>query len=256
MCSLTGGIGMSVATRTHIGRVRKNNEDSLLLERPYLFAIADGMGGYNAGEIASKLALDKLKAEKDDLYGKAGFALVSKLYQVMRDINNEVYDKARTGSSFEGMGTTLSGIYFTGAGKGYVFNVGDSRVYLLRNHKLEQITRDHSLVAEMVEHGKLTREEAFNHPQKNMLTRGIGVEEDVNGDVFVVDVYEDDIILLCSDGLTDMLHDKEIEERLLVSDTEDAADALLSAALEKGGRDNISFIILKLDWKEVEHDGR
>ncbi|MBR1591147.1 MAG: SpoIIE family protein phosphatase, partial [Acidaminococcaceae bacterium] len=99
-------------------------------------------------------------------------------------------------------------------------------------------------------------EEAFDHPQKNMLTRGIGVDEDVNGDVFVIDVYSDDIILLCSDGLTDMLHDKEIEERLMLSDTEAAADALLSAALEKGGRDNISFIILKLDWKEVEHDGR
>ncbi|MBQ8919863.1 MAG: Stp1/IreP family PP2C-type Ser/Thr phosphatase [Acidaminococcaceae bacterium] len=247
---------MSVAARTHIGRVRKNNEDSLLLERPYLFAIADGMGGYNAGEIASRLALDKLKAEKADLFGKTGFALVSKLYQVMRDINNEVYEKARPGSSFEGMGTTLSGIYFTGSGKGYVFNVGDSRVYLLRQNKLQQITRDHSLVAEMVEHGELTREEAFDHPQKNMLTRGIGVDEDVNGDVFVIDVYSDDIILLCSDGLTDMLHDKEIEERLMLSDTEAAADALLSAALEKGGRDNISFIILKLDWKEVEHDGR
>ena len=247
---------MSVAARTHKGRVRSNNEDSLLLERPYLFAIADGMGGYNAGEVASRLALDKLKSEKEDLFGKTGFALVSKLYQVMRDINNEVYEKARSAPSFEGMGTTLSGIYFTGAGKGYVFNVGDSRVYLLRQDKLQQITRDHSLVAEMVEHGELTREEAFDHPQKNMLTRGIGVDENVNGDVFVVEVYPDDILLLCSDGLTDMLHDTEIAERLVISDTEAAADALLSAALEKGGRDNISFIILKLDWKEVEHDGR
>ena len=247
---------MSVAARTHKGRVRSNNEDSLLLERPHLFAIADGMGGYNAGEVASRLALDKLKSEKEDLFGKTGFALVSKLYQVMRDINNEVYEKARSAPSFEGMGTTLSGIYFTGAGKGYVFNVGDSRVYLLRQDKLQQITRDHSLVAEMVEHGELTREEAFDHPQKNMLTRGIGVDENVNGDVFVVEVYPDDILLLCSDGLTDMLHDTEIAERLVISDTEAAADALLSAALEKGGRDNISFIILKLDWKEVEHDGR
>ena len=189
---------MSVAARTHKGRVRINNEDSLLLERPFLFAIADGMGGYNAGEVASKLALEKLKAEKDDLYGKNGFALVSKLYQIMRDVNVEVYN---------------------GKGKGYVFNVGDSRVYLLRQGQLKQITRDHSLVAEMVENGELTQEEAFNHPQKNMLTRGIGVNKNVDGDVFVVDIYTDDTILLCSDGLTDMLHDNEIAEYLQKEDT-------------------------------------
>ena len=115
---------------------------------------------------------------------------------------------------------------------------------------------DHSLVAEMVENGELTQEEAFNHPQKNMLTRGIGVNKNVNGDVFVIDIYTDDIILLCSDGLTDMLHDKEITGYLQMEDTEASADALLSASLEKGGKDNISFIILKLDRKEVEHDGR
>ena len=247
---------MSVATRTHRGRVRKNNEDSLLLERPYLFDIADGMGGYNAGEVASKLALEKLKSEKEDLYGKNGFALVSKLYQIMRDINGEVYEKAKSAFALEGMGTTLSGIYFNGKGKGYVFNVGDSRVYLLRQNQLKQITRDHSLVAEMVENGEITQEEAFNHPQKNMLTRGIGVNKNVNGDVFVIDIYTDDIILLCSDGLTDMLHDREIAEYLQIQDTQASADALLSASLEKGGRDNISFIILKLDRKEVEHDGR
>ena len=96
----------------------------------------------------------------------------------------------------------------------------------------------------------------FNHPQKNMLTRGIGVNKNVNGDVFVIDIYTDDIILLCSDGLTDMLHDKEITGYLQMEDTEASADALLSASLEKGGKDNISFIILKLDRKEVEHDGR
>ena len=247
---------MSVATRTHKGRIRSSNEDSLLLERPYLFAIADGMGGYNAGEVASRLALEKLKAEKEDFYGKSGFTLVSKLYQVMRDINAEVYEKARSDASLEGMGTTLCGIYFTGTGKGYVFNVGDSRVYLLRKDQLKQITRDHSLVAEMVENGEISQEEAFNHPRKNMLTRGIGVDEKVNGDVFVIDVYTDDIILLCSDGLTDMLHDDEIRERLQTEDSEEAADSLLSRSLENGGRDNISFIILKLDRKEVEHNGR
>lgn len=247
---------MSVASRTHRGRIRNNNEDSLLLERPSLFAIADGMGGYNAGEVASRLALEKLKEEKEDLYGRNGFGLVSKLYQIIRDINEEVYGKARSDSCYDGMGTTLCGIYFNGQGKGYVFNVGDSRVYLFRGKQMKQITRDHSLVAEMVEMGELTREEAFNHPQKNMLTRGIGVDENVNGDVFVIEVRTDDIILLCSDGLTDMLHDSEIRERLKADDLESAADSLLSRSLENGGRDNISFIILKLDRKEVEHDGR
>ena len=220
----------------------------MLLERPFLFAIADGMGGYNAGEVASKLALEKLKAEKDDLYGKNGFALVSKLYQIMRDVNVEVYKKAQSEYTLEGMGTTLSGIYFNGKGKGYVFNVGDSRVYLLRQGQLKQITRDHSLVAEMVENGELTQEEAFNHPQKNIITKCLGTEETVESDTYRTGEVPEKL-LLCSDGLSNALTEQFIFD--VIQDTarsaEEKVGLLIDAANKAGGPDNITVILVQND---------
>lgn len=247
---------MSVVIRTHTGKIRENNEDSLLLVSPYLFAIADGMGGYNAGEIASNLALDKLKAGAEALRDKIGTGLEKALRQTMQEINRAVYEKARQDKDCEGMGTTLTGICFSGNGTGYVFNVGDSRLYLQRDGKLKQITRDHSVVEEMVERGEITPEEAFDHPRKNMLTRGIGIDAVVEGDVFAVDILYGDRFLLCSDGLSDMLRDAEMEEILRREDTEAAADALLQGALDRGGKDNISLILIKPERKDVKQDGR
>lgn len=247
---------MSVVIRTHTGKIRENNEDSLLLISPYLFAIADGMGGYNAGEVASNLALEKLKAGAEQLRGQTGGELEDSLRRTMQEINRVVYEKAKQDRNCEGMGTTLTGICFPGNGTGYVFNVGDSRLYLQRGEKLRQITRDHSLVEEMVERGEITPEEAFDHPKKNMLTRGIGIDTTVEGDVFPIDILYGDLFLLCSDGLSDMLRDTEIEMILRQKDPEEAADALLQGALDRGGKDNISLILIKPEREDVKQDDR
>ena len=180
---------MSVVVRTHTGKVRENNEDSLLLLHPKLFAIADGMGGYNAGEVASVLSLYSLRDASPELEDTAPEQLVPTLRRLVRRVNRVIYEKAASVAEFNGMGTTLTGIYLDGAGKGYVFHVGDSRLYLLRDGQLRQLTRDHSLVGELLGQGKITAEEAFDHPQKNMLTRAIGVNPDVDVDVFETTVY-------------------------------------------------------------------
>lgn len=249
---------MNVAsvTRTHVGKVRENNEDSMLLDAPHLFAIADGMGGYNAGEIASQLALEQLEKATDTLHGTPLPQLETALHSVVKQINRVVYEKAQSEEKYEGMGTTLTGVYFSSANKAYVFNIGDSRLYLLRNGELKQVTRDHSLVAEMVEKGEITAEESFSHPKKNILTRGIGVNAEAEADIFVLDTKIDDIFLLCSDGLTDMLHDRDIGAILQQEELSVAADRLLKDALDRGGKDNITFILLKMGRKEVEHHGR
>ncbi|MGI6262391.1 MAG: Stp1/IreP family PP2C-type Ser/Thr phosphatase [Succiniclasticum sp.] len=241
---------MSVVVRTHTGKVRENNEDSLLLLHPKLFAIADGMGGYNAGEVASVLSLYSLRDASPELENAAPEDLIPTLRRLVQQINRVIYQKAASVAEFNGMGTTLTGIYLDGAGKGYIFHVGDSRVYLLREGKLRQLTRDHSLVGELLEKGKITAEEAFDHPQKNMLTRAIGVNPEVDVDVFETSVFNGDLLLLCSDGLSDMLRDDQIRDILLRDDLETAADNLIKGALDAGGKDNISFILILVDGKK------
>ena len=241
---------MSVVVRTHTGKVRENNEDSLLLLHPKLFAIADGMGGYNAGEVASEMALYGLRDASPGLEGLDGTLLVAALHRIVRQINRTVYEKAREIPEYNGMGTTLTGVYLDGAGKAYIFHVGDSRVYLMRDGRLKQITTDHSLVGELLERGEITPEEACDRGKQNSLTRGIGVTEDVTGDGVVSDVYRDDMILLCSDGLTDMVRDRRIETVLQQRNLQIAADDLLRDALDAGGKDNISFIIIRMDGKK------
>ena len=248
---------MKVYSATDVGQKREINQDYIYVSAdpvgnlPNLFVVADGMGGHNAGDYASSHGVNTLV---EQIRKDANYNPVKVIRYAIEAANTELLNSASGNESLQGMGTTM--VVCTIVGQyAYVANIGDSRLYVVQ-HAIRQVTRDHSLVAEMVENGELTQEEAFNHPQKNMLTRGIGVNKNVNGDVFVIDIYTDDIILLCSDGLTDMLHDNEITGYLQMEDTEASADALLSASLEKGGKDNISFIILKLDRKEVEHDGR
>jgi len=241
---------MQVIVRTHTGRVRSNNEDSVLIERPALFAIADGMGGYNAGEVASKKALERLRELSGSFAGLSGSSLEEAIHEAVADINRVVYELAMSKKEYDGMGTTLTGVYFADSGSLYFFNVGDSRSYIIRRGKMVQVTHDHSLVGEMLQLGDITPEQAFNHPKKNMLTRGIGVDPEVEADVFVRKLEEGDILLLCSDGLTDMLKDSQIEEFLSVTDLEKSADRMLAASLEEGGRDNITFIMIAPDARK------
>ena len=264
---------MPYTSKTDVGKTRKNNEDSLLVRPPRLFAIADGMGGYAAGEVASQRALQVLQAELPRVLEKEAEPdlLPVQLRIALAHINSAVYELAHQDQQYKGMGTTLTGCLLVGS-RAYVFNIGDSRVYLLHHGHLKRITRDHSLVGDLLAQGKITEEEAFDHPKKHLLMKGIGVEETVEGDVFMVPLVRDDTLLLCSDGLTDHLRDPELEqmllrrglgsvenlpENLLAACVEHCADDLLNAALERGGSDNISLILVNLmDNEEVNRHDR
>ena len=166
--------------------------------------------------------------------------------------NTHVYKMAVSNESYSGMGTTMTALYLPGDGHGYCCHVGDSRLYMFRNDKLEQLTHDHTLVADLKEQGKITDEEAFVHPQRNILLQALGVEETVNADFFSFSLQEGDRLLLCSDGLSDMLRAAEISRIIGCADLEQAADKLLEQSLDNGGRDNVSLILIDLTTQGEE----
>jgi serine/threonine protein phosphatase PrpC len=231
---------------THAGKVRQNNEDALLVgegEDETLFVVADGIGGFEAGEVASSLAVDVLKDLHPDVPFKAAIG----------EANRRIVAAGRGDEKLSGMGTTVVAIRFGGTPRepvAEVAHVGDSRAYLMRGGDMIPITEDHSLVAELVRSGDLTRDQAAEHPQKNLITRALGVDEEVDVDTAILPIEAGDRILLCSDGLSDMVSETGISEILADSpdDPERAARVLLSAALDAGGNDNITIVIV--DVKE------
>jgi PPM family protein phosphatase len=232
---------------THAGKVRQNNEDALLVgegEDETLFVVADGIGGFEAGEVASSLAVDVLKGLKPDESFKAAIV----------EANRRIVAAGRGDEKLSGMGTTVVAIRFSGKqGEpvAEVAHVGDSRAYLRRGGDMNPITEDHSLVAELVRSGDLTRDQAAEHPQKNLITRALGADEEVNVDTAILPIEAGDRILLCSDGLSDMVSEAGISEILaeFPDDPERAARGLLSAALDAGGNDNITVVVV--DVKEL-----
>lgn len=222
-----------VGARTDVGKVRQGNEDSYMVHEP-LFAVADGMGGHQGGEVASKLALDALREATD------GVALA----QAVQDANRAVFVRAGEDPGLAGMGTTLTAVLAHGD-TFRLAHVGDSRAYLLRDGDLQRITTDHTVVEGLVEKGELTPEEAAIHPQRSILTRAIGVEGEVQVDQASIQVRPGDRLLLCSDGLTGMIEDDDIL-RILGErrDPQAAADALVDAANEAGGQDNITAVVI------------
>jgi protein phosphatase len=235
---------MQVISRTHVGLVRENNEDALLVREPYLFAVADGMGGYAAGEIASRATIKAFEAATHSLRHERGeHNIRSVLAEAFGKANAHVFKMAVSNDRFNGMGTTLTALYLVGDGNAYCCHIGDSRLYLYRDGRLVQLTRDHTYVADLLEQGKISADEALVHPQRHMLLQALGVEESVHADILHFAVRPEDRLLLCSDGLSDMLMDAEIGALL---EREDAADALLERSLNNGGRDNVSLILLKL----------
>lgn len=244
---------ITVTSRTHVGRVRSNNEDSLLIREPYLFAVADGMGGYAAGEIASRATLKAFEVATYRLRHEQYADAEQILAEAFDKANEHIYLMAGRNDAYAGMGTTLTALYLPGDGTAFAAHVGDSRLYIFRNRTLSQVTHDHSYVADLVARGKLTDKEAFSHPQKNMLLQAIGVDEHIRTDIIHFAVETGDILLLCSDGLTDMLHDSEIADIMQRNDLNAAADTLIARALENGGRDNVSFIMISLS--AAEEDG-
>jgi PPM family protein phosphatase len=230
------------AAKSDPGRRRRRNEDSYVA-RPPLFAVADGMGGAQAGEVASRLAAAVLN-ESDG--GDAGEERVAGLVQ---EANRRVFQRSIEDAATQGMGTTMTVALVDAAGGTIAFgHVGDSRAYRLRGGRLEQLTEDHSLVQELMRSGRLSPEEADTHPQKSVITRAVGTEPDVDVDTFTVDGEPGDLYLICSDGLTDMVGEQEIERALAEhrDDLERALDALVQAANRGGGIDNITVIAFEL----------
>jgi PPM family protein phosphatase len=238
------------AGRTDVGRQRSANEDSLVL-RPPFFAVADGMGGAKAGEVASAIAAETFEAA-----GRPGEAPEAELSRLLREANRRIYDLAVGDESRRGMGTTLTAAKVHGD-EISLGHVGDSRAYLLRDGELEQITRDHSLVAELERTGQITPEAAEHHPQRSIITRALGPEPDVEVDTYTVAGRPGDLFLLCSDGLTSMISDDEVATILRgTQELERAADELIRAANQSGGKDNITVVVFRLGEDEGEGAGR
>jgi PPM family protein phosphatase len=236
------------AARTDAGRQRHANEDSFYARSP-AYAVADGMGGAQAGEVASRIAADAFDERTDD------GTLEQQLARVAREANRRIFQLAQEDSSHSGMGTTLTGALI-GDDEVSIVHVGDSRAYLFRDGELRQLTRDHSLVEELRRQGRLTTEEAEEHPQRSIITRALGPERDVQLDVHTHQARSGDLYLLCSDGLTSMVREDRVREIVAESGSLDAAaDRLVAEANDMGGRDNITVVLFRLGGDEAEGEG-
>lgn len=234
--------GILSAFRTDVGKVRANNQDApIVSEKLRLYGVADGMGGHKGGEVASTSARDDLLRE---LEGKT--PSVAALSGAIEEVNRQIYHQQEHDDALTGMGTTLSVLWMSDNFV-YIGHVGDSRVYLLRDGEFKQMTLDHSLVEQLVREGVLTEEEAQNHPMRNIITRAIGTDESVEVDVVVEERRKGDLWLACSDGLHGLVDDRQMRDALRQYAPEKAADVLLKAALDAGGRDNVTLVIV--------HDG-
>jgi PPM family protein phosphatase len=233
------------AGRTDVGRQRSANEDSLVV-RPPLFAVADGMGGAKAGEVASAVAVDAVEGAQE-----SSEPTEAQLANIVREANRRIYDLAVADESRRGMGTTLTLAKLHGD-EVSLAHVGDSRAYRLRGGELEQLTRDHSLVAELERSGQITPEAAENHPQRSIITRALGPEPDVEVDTYTLAGRDEDVFLICSDGLTSMISDDEVASILRSAGSlDEAADGLVRAANQSGGKDNITVILFRLGEGEL-----
>jgi len=237
---------MKYCALTDVGKKRNLNEDGYIADGD-IFAVADGMGGHRAGEIASTMALDILRS---NLAKRTKEPLELRIVEAIKDANKKVHDKAVRDLDIRGMGTTLT-VAIPQDGKLYAGHVGDSRLYLLRDGRLTQLTHDHSLVAQMVKSGHLKPEEAEVHPQRSIITRAIGSELNIEVDMIVENIKPKDRFLLCTDGLNAMLSDDEIAGILRDKDRlEDACRELVDWANDRGGKDNITVVLFE-DKKEA-----
>jgi PPM family protein phosphatase len=223
-----------------LGRQRQGNEDNYFVRAP-LFVVADGMGGAQAGEVASQMAVDAFERGLPDGEPADG------LQRVIEGANRRIHDHSQAEAARAGMGTTVTAAY-VGEGDVTIAHVGDSRAYLLRGQELTRLTRDHSLVDELMRRGKLTQEQADVHPQRSVITRALGPEPDVEVDIETYQARGDDVFLLCSDGLTGMVPEARVKAMLEGAQTlETAGRELITAANEAGGRDNITVILFRLE---------
>ena len=246
---------MRVYSATDVGQKRKMNQDYVFVSKdpvgnlPNLFVVADGMGGHNAGDLASSHAVQILV---DEIRKDADFNPIKVLRHAIETANMEILERAQQDEALKGMGTTMVVATIVGH-YAYVANVGDSRLYLIQG-QIRQVTRDHSLVQEMVRMGELKPEEARNHPDKNIITRALGAERTVDIDFFDLKMEPDSTILMCSDGLSNMVEDSKIEE-IILDKTEELprkGEELLEEANRNGGKDNIAVILVEPFTNEVD----
>ena len=246
---------MRIYSATDVGQKRKMNQDYVFVSEgpvgnlPNLFTVADGMGGHNAGDYASSHAVRILV---DEIREDADYNPVKVIRHAIEAANTEIRNRAQEDANLRGMGTTM--VVATIVDQyAYIANVGDSRLYVISD-EIRQITKDHSLVQEMVRMGEISEEEARNHPDKNIITRALGAEKTVDVDFFDLKLEKDCTILMCSDGLSNMVEDSKIQE--IISDPETDIDqkgnALLREANQNGGKDNIAIVLVEPFTNEVK----
>ncbi len=240
---------MNIGVTTDVGKVRELNEDNYCIVTGdiKLFIVADGMGGHNAGEVASQIAVEKIKEhiiryipheqEEEQIKGI--------IFEAFNRANKEIYNRAKNEDECDGMGTTATAAVIIEE-RLYIGHVGDSRAYLIDDGVIEQITQDHSLVAELLRKGSISEREALQHPQKNIITRALGSDECIRPDIYSVEFNEADVLVLCSDGLSNFVDKYELERYILeLEDSQDCCDYLVNLANSRGGFDNITLIIVK-----------
>ena len=235
--------------KTDIGKAREMNQDYYYVSSPesnvQLYILADGMGGYNGGDVASKLAVETVKNYIENNFNKIE-PQKEQILQLVKNAaeyaNTAVYEKSKTSEDLQGMGTTLD-ICLIYNNKVYIGHVGDSRIYLIRKDIIRKLTKDHSYVKKLLEDGKITREEANHHPKKNMLIKALGCTEYVEPDIRARNIEKQDILLMCSDGLTNMVEESVIY-KLVKENPQTAPEKLVNLANEAGGYDNITVITI------------
>jgi len=248
---------MISSIKTNTGRVRANNEDAYYIPKderaPALYIVADGMGGHQGGEIASQIAVEEVSDHINSCFLEAMYnnhhQKIKELLRASLDIANaKILELSRSNEDWSGMGTTITLALFCDDHL-YIGHVGDSRAYRVRNNSIKQLTKDHSLVHQLLEEGRLTEEEAKTHPMKNVITKALGTDEVLRPDILDYSIQVEDIIILCSDGLTNMLDDDYIKRTVCSHDPDEATEKLIENANLRGGDDNITVGVIKV--KEV-----
>ena len=244
---LKSGLSLSnFGSRTDVGKVRDHNEDTLFAKHP-LFAVFDGMGGHAAGEVASEIACEVVSSKLPNITN------ATQLGQAVEEANLAIIDAASNGRGKQGMGTTCTAAILEGENLS-IAQVGDSRAYLLHDGKLQQLTRDHSYVAELVEQGQITKDYARVHPMRSKITRALGTDPNMVADLYEINVSSGDRLLLCTDGLYSMITDDDIEHILSqTADPQIAADKLIEEACVWGGHDNVTVIVVDIaGFREIK----
>ncbi|MBR2054051.1 MAG: Stp1/IreP family PP2C-type Ser/Thr phosphatase [Clostridia bacterium] len=232
---------MKVISKTHIGNVRASNQDSVLNEESSrLYGVADGMGGHNGGDIASRMAVLMLPRILESMMPSE-----ENLHDGFQQVNALIYEEQKKDAVLSGMGTTLT-VLWEKENSIVLGHIGDSRAYRMRKGKIEQLSTDHSVVGEMVREGLITEEQALQHPYRNVITQAVGTSESLTPDIKTIEKQKGDKFVLCSDGLYEYVSKEEMCDLLMRFSPEDAAEQMIEKALEEGGRDNVTVLIAEV----------